>query len=174
MIKKILPDKIIPGALEPHFDEGVKRGVGFLREFKKFAMRGNVMDLAIGVVIGAAFGKIVNSIVNDIVLQPLGPLLGKVDFKTLFVTLDGTYHPSLEAAKKAGSPVVQIGNFLQVTIEFLIIALVVFLVVRQLNRLTAKKEAAPPPPTQKECPQCCSLIPIKAVRCAHCAQPIAR
>ena len=171
-MKNILPGKIIPEALEPHFDEGVKRGVGFLREFKKFAMRGNVMDLAIGVVIGAAFGKIVNSIVNDIVLQPLGPLLGKMDFKTLFITLDGSRHVNIDAAKKAGVPVMQIGNFLQVTIEFVVIAFVVFLVVRQINRITAKKDAAPPPPTQKECPQCCSLIPIKAVRCAHCAQPI--
>ena len=164
--------KIIPEQLVTHFDEGTRRGLGFVREFKKFAMRGNVMDLAIGVIIGAAFGKIVNSIVNDIVLQPLAPLLGKVDFKTLFITLDGSRHVSLDAAKKAGAPVMQIGNFLQVTIEFIIIAFVVFLVVRQLNRLTAKKEAAPPPPTHKECPQCCSQIPVKAVRCAHCAQPL--
>ena len=170
---KKIAQKIIPDALEPHLEQGVKRGIGFIQEFKKFAMRGNVMDLAIGVIIGAAFGKIVNSIVNDIVLQPLGPLLGKMDFKTLFVTLDGSFHASLDAAKKAGAPVMQIGNFLQVTLEFTIIAFVVFLVVKQLNRLTAKKEAAPPPPSQKECPQCCSVIPIKAVRCAHCAQPIA-
>ena len=170
---KKIAGKIIPNALEPHFETGMKRGIGFIQEFKKFAMRGNVMDLAIGVIIGGAFGKIVNSIVNDIVLQPLGPLLGRMDFKTLFVTLDGSYHANLEAAKKAGAPVMQIGNFIQVTIEFTIIALVIFLVVRQINRLTAKKEAAPPPPSQKECPQCCSVIPIKAVRCAHCAQPIA-
>jgi large conductance mechanosensitive channel len=174
-MKKIVTEnlgKIVPDKLAPHLDEGFKRGAGFMREFKKFAMRGNVIDLAIGVIIGAAFGKIVNSIVNDIVLQPLGPLLGKMDFKTLFITLDGSRHVSLEAAKKAGAPVMQIGNFLQVTIEFVIIAFVVFLVVKQINRLTAKQDAAPPPPTHKECPQCFSQIPIKATRCAHCTEPV--
>jgi large conductance mechanosensitive channel len=174
-MKKILIEnleKIVPDKLEPHLGEGLKRGAGFMREFKKFAMRGNVLDLAIGVIIGGAFGKIVNSIVNDIVLQPLGPLLGKMDFKTLFLTLDGSRHVSLEAAKKAGAPVIQIGNFIQVTIEFLVVALVVFLVVKQINRLTAKKEAAPPPPSQKECPQCLSQIPVNATRCAHCTEPV--
>jgi len=174
-MKKIITEnlgKIVPEKLEAPLGEGFKRGAGFMREFKKFAMRGNVLDLAIGVIIGGAFGKIVNSIVNDIVLQPLGPLLGKMDFKTLFITLDGTRHVSLEAAKKAGAPVMQVGNFIQVTIEFMVVALVVFLVVKQINRLTAKKEAAPPPPTHKECPQCLSQIPVKASRCAHCTEPV--
>ena len=161
--------QFIPGSLEPHLE----RSKGFLGEFKKFAMRGNVIDLAIGVVIGAAFGKIVNSIVNDVVMAPLGPLLGKVDFKTIFVTLNGSFYPSLEAAKKAGVPVIQVGNFIQVVIEFVIVAFVIFLVVKQINRLTAKKEAEPPPPDKKDCPQCLAEIPIKATRCMHCTQPVA-
>src|SRR5688500_11848718 len=147
MIKSIIPES---------FEGQIKRGQGFLAEFKKFAMRGNVIDLAIGVIIGGAFGKIVNSVVNDVVMSPLGPLLGRVDFKTVFLTLNGATYPSLEAAKKAGAPVIQIGNFLQVIIEFTIVAFVVFLVVKQINRLTAKKDAAPPPPDKKECPQCMS------------------
>src|SRR5688572_33339645 len=108
MVRDLIPDKF-----EPHLE----RGLGFLGEFKKFAMRGNVIDLAIGVIIGGAFGKIVNSVVNDVVMSPLGPLLGRVDFKTVFLTLNGATYPSLEAAKKAGAPVIQIGNFLQVIIE---------------------------------------------------------
>jgi len=160
---------LIPGSLE----EQIKRGQGFLAEFKKFAMRGNVIDLAIGVIIGGAFGKIVNSVVNDVVMAPLGPLLGKVDFKTIFITLNGQWYTSLEAAKKAGAPLIQIGNFLQVVIEFTIVAFVVFLVVKQINRLNAKTEAGPPPPNKKDCPQCLAEIPIKATRCMHCTQPVA-
>src|SRR5687767_6147678 len=160
---------LIPGSLDPHLE----RGKGFLTEFKKFAMRGSVIDLAIGVIIGGAFGKIVNSIVNDVVMAPLGPLLGKVDFKTVFLTLNGARYPSLEAAKKAGAPVIQIGNFIQTVIEFTIVAFVIFLVVKQINRLTAKKEAEPPPPNKKDCPQCLAEIPIKATRCMHCTQPVA-
>ncbi len=167
MIKHV--KQIIPGSLEPHLE----RSKGFLGEFKKFAMRGNVIDLAIGVIIGGAFGKIVNSVVNDVVMAPLGPLLGRVDFKTVFITLNGARYPSLEAAKKAGAPVVQVGNFIQTVIEFTIVAFVVFLVVKQINRLTAKKEAAPPPPDKKECPQCLAQIPMKATRCMQCTQPVA-
>jgi large conductance mechanosensitive channel len=167
MIKNV--KQFIPGSFEPHLE----RSKGFLGEFKKFAMRGNVIDLAIGVIIGAAFGKIVNSIVNDVVMAPLGPLLGKVDFKTIFVTLNGSFYPSLDAAKKAGAPVIQVGNFMQVLIEFIIVAFVIFLVVKQINRLTAKKEAEPPPPDKKDCPQCLAQIPIKAARCMHCTQPVA-
>ncbi|HKQ38376.1 MAG TPA: large conductance mechanosensitive channel protein MscL [Verrucomicrobiae bacterium] len=166
MIKDV--KQLIPNRFEPTLE----RSKGFLGEFKKFAMRGNVIDLAIGVIIGGAFGKIVNSIVNDVVMSPLGPLLGKVDFKTVFITLNGARYPSLEAAKKAGAPVIQVGNFIQVVIEFTIVAFVVFLVVKQINRLTAKKEAAPPPPDKKECPQCLAQIPIKATRCMQCTQPV--
>ncbi|HEY0457381.1 MAG TPA: large conductance mechanosensitive channel protein MscL [Verrucomicrobiae bacterium] len=153
-------------------EKDLRKGVGLLREFKKFAMRGNVLDLAIGVIIGGAFGKIVTSIVNDIFMQPLSPLLGKVDFKNLFITLNGKFYPGLQAAKDAGAPIMLLGNFLQNVVEFLIIALVVFLVVRQINRLTLMAAPAPAGPTTKECPQCLSTIPIKATRCAHCTQPV--
>jgi large conductance mechanosensitive channel len=166
MIKDV--KQLIPNRLEPTLE----RSKGFLHEFKKFAMRGNVIDLAIGVIIGGAFGKIVNSIVNDVVMAPLGPLLGRVDFKNVFITLNGARYASLEAAKKAGAPVLQVGNFIQVVIEFTVVALVVFIAVKQINRLTAKKEAAPPPPDKKECPQCVAQIPIKATRCMYCTQPV--
>ena len=149
-----------------------EKGLNFFKEFKKFAMRGNVIDLAIGVVIGAAFGKIVTSLVNDIFMPPLSPLLGKVDLKNLFITLNGKFYPNIEAAKQSGAPVMLIGNFLQQIVEFLIIAFVVFLVVKQINRLTVKATPAPSGPTTKECPQCLSVIPIKATRCAHCTQPV--
>ena len=159
------------------FKEGLKqrkeKGVHLLREFKKFAVRGNVIDLAIGIVIGTAFGKIVTSVVNDLIMAPLGPLLVKVDFKSLFISLDGRWYPDIETAKKAGAPFFLIGNFLQQIFEFLIIAWVVFLVVRQINKLTVKTEPAPPGPTTKECPQCLFQIPIKATRCGHCTQPVA-
>jgi large conductance mechanosensitive channel len=158
----------IPEPLE----KDLEKGRGFFREFKKFAVRGNVMDLAIGVIIGAAFGKIVTSLVNDVFMPPLAPLLGKVDFKNLFITLNGKFYPNVDAAKQAGAPVILIGNFLQQVIEFLIIAFVVFLLVRQINRLTVKASPTPAGPTTKECPQCLSSIPIKATRCAHCTQPV--
>jgi large conductance mechanosensitive channel len=149
-----------------------EKGLNLLREFKKFAMRGNVIDLAIGVIIGGAFGKIVTSVVNDLVMAPLGPLLGKVDFKSLFISLDAKSYENIEVAKKAGAPIVLLGNFFQQVFEFLIVAFVVFLVVRQINRLTVRQEPTPPGPTTKECPQCLSQIPIKATRCGHCTQPI--
>jgi|1185.fasta_scaffold63479_2 large conductance mechanosensitive channel len=151
----------------------LEKGVNFLREFKKFAMRGNVVELAVGVVVGTAFGKIVTSIVNDILMPPLTPVLGKVDLKNLFITLNGKFYTNVEEARKAGAPVMLIGNFLQQVVEFLIIAFVVFLVVKQINRLTVKSAPTPEGPTTKECPQCFSVIPIKATRCGHCTQPVA-
>lgn len=153
--------------------EQTEKGLHLLREFKKFAVRGNVIDLAIGVIIGGAFGKIVTSVVNDLVMAPLGPLLGRVDFKNLFFSLDGHSYENIEVAKKAGAPVFLVGNFFQQIFEFLIIALVVFLVVRQINKLTVKQEPTPPGPTTKECPQCLLQIPIKATRCGHCTQQVA-
>ena len=150
----------------------LEKGLNFFKEFKKFAMRGNVMDLAIGVVIGAAFGKIVTSLVNDIFMPPLSPLLGKVDLKNLFITLNGKFYPTLEAAKQSGAPVMLIGNFLQQVVEFVIIAFVIFLVVRQINRLTVKSAPTPSGPTTRECPLCLSVIPLNATRCAHCTQPV--
>lgn len=139
-----------------------------LKEFKEFAMRGNVLDMAIGIIVGGAFGKIVSSAVSDILMPPLGLLLGKVDFSSLFINLSGQPQPSLGAAKAAGAPTINYGVFLQTIFDFVIIAFVIFLLVKQVNRLTRKPEAPPGPPTTKDCPHCLSTIPIKATRCAHC------
>lgn len=139
-----------------------------MKEFKQFAMRGNVVDMAVGVIIGGAFGKIVSSMVSDVLMPPLGLMLGKVDFASLFIDLSGTHPASLAAAKEAGVPTINYGVFLQTLLDFLIIAFVIFLLVRQVNRIMTQPEAAPAAPTTKECPRCCSVIPIKATKCAHC------
>lgn len=115
-----------------------------LKEFKEFAMKGNVVDMAIGVIIGGAFGKIVSSLVSDVLMPPLGLLMGKVDFSSLFINLSGTPQPSLTAAKAAGAPTINYGVFLQATFDFIILAFVIFLLVKQMNRF--KKEAPPAPP----------------------------
>jgi large conductance mechanosensitive channel len=141
-----------------------------LKEFKEFALRGNVLDMAIGIIIGAAFGKIVTSLVSDVLMPPLGLLLGKVDFSSLFLNLSGIPQQSLAAAKAAGAPTINYGVFLQTVFDFVIIAFVIFMLVKQVNRL--KKPEAPAVPTTKECPQCLSTIPIKATRCAHCTSNI--
>jgi large conductance mechanosensitive channel len=139
------------------------------KEFKEFAMRGNVLDLAIGVIIGAAFGGIVTSAVNDIIMPPLGMAIGKVDFKDLFVALDGRTFESLAAAKAAGAPVIAYGQFLNTVLNFLIIAFVIFLIVKQVNRL---KKPAPDAPSTKECPFCANSVPLKAVRCGFCTSEL--
>ena len=139
-----------------------------LKEFKEFAMRGNVLDMAIGIIIGAAFGKIISSFVADILMPPLGLLLGKVDFSGLFISLSGTY-PSLAAAKAAGAPTLNYGLFLNTVIDFLIVAFAIFLLVKQVNRFTAKPA---PAPTTKDCPFCASAISIKATRCPHCTSEL--
>jgi large conductance mechanosensitive channel len=141
-----------------------------LKEFKEFVMRGNVLDMAIGIIIGAAFGRIVSSLVNDVIMPPIGLLLGKVDFSSFFVNLSGTVYPSLAEAKKAGAPVIAYGAFLNTVLDFIIVAFVIFLVIRQVNRL--KRKPAPADPTTKECPHCLSVIPIKATRCAHCTSQL--
>ncbi len=141
-----------------------------LKEFREFAMKGNVLDMAIGVIIGGAFGKIVSSLVSDVLMPPLGLIMGKVDFSSLFLNLSGTPQPSLVAAKAAGAPTLNYGVFLQTVIDFLIIAFVIFLLVKQINRL--KREPPAGPPTTKDCPQCLSTIPIKATKCAHCTSPV--
>src|SRR5262245_42481335 len=133
-----------------------------LKEFKEFAMRGSVLDLAIGVVIGAAFGKIVTSFVNDILMPPIGVILGKVDFSNLFMNLSGQHYGTLDEAKKAGASTVNYGVFLNTVLDFLIVAFVIFLLVKQINRMK-REEAPPPPPQTKECKFCFSAIPIKAV-----------
>jgi len=141
-----------------------------LKEFKEFAMKGNVLDMAIGVIIGGAFGKIITSLVSDVLMPPLGLLLGKVDFSSLFLNLSGTPQPSLAAAKAAGAPTVNYGVFLQTVLDFIIIAFVIFMLVKQVNLL--KRPAAPSAPTTKDCPLCLSTIPIKATKCAHCASAV--
>ena len=141
-----------------------------LKEFKEFAIKGNVIDMAIGVIIGGAFGKIVSSLLSDVLMPPIGLLMGRVDFSSLFVSLDGQSYPSLVAAKAAGAPTINYGVFLDTTLNFLIMAFVVFLVVKQINRLKRQPPATPvvAAPTTKECRFCCSSVPIKAVRCAYC------
>jgi large conductance mechanosensitive channel len=141
-----------------------------LKEFKEFAMKGNVLDMAIGVIIGGAFGKIITSLVSDVLMPPLGLVLGKVDFSSLFLNLSGIPQPSLAAAKAAGAPTVNYGVFLQTVFDFIIIAFVIFMLVKQVNRL--KTPAAPSAPTTKDCPLCLSTIPIKATKCAHCTSAV--
>ena len=139
-------------------------------EFKKFIMRGNVLDLAIGVIIGAAFGKIVTSLVNDIFMPVIGLALGKMDFSNFFVSLNGQSYPTLAAAKAAGAPTVNYGVFVNTVIEFLIIAFVIFLVVRQVNRILPPPPA--PAPSTKDCPQCFTKIPLQAKRCPACTSTL--
>ncbi|MBT0653889.1 large conductance mechanosensitive channel protein MscL [Geomobilimonas luticola] len=141
-----------------------------LEEFKKFAMRGNVVDLAVGIIIGGAFGKIVSSFVADILMPPLGKIMGKVDFTNLFIDLSGTGYTSLAEAKKAGAATINYGLFINTIIDFIIVAFAIFLLIRQINRL--KKEEEAPPPATKECPHCVSSIPIKASRCPNCTSTL--
>ena len=140
-----------------------------LKEFKEFAMRGSVLDLAVGVIIGAAFGKIVASLVDDVLMPPIGQLLGKVDFSSLFINLSGTHFDSLKAAKEAGKATLNYGNFINTVINFVIVAFVVFLVVRMVNRWMPKP---PAPVTTKDCPQCAMAIPVTAKKCGHCTSAV--
>ena len=140
------------------------------KEFKEFAMKGNVLDMAIGIVIGAAFGKIVSSFVTDVLMPPLGVLLGGVDFTNKFLTLKGGTFETLDAAQKAGAVTMNWGLFLNTMIDFLIIAFAIFLLVKQINRM--KKQPAAAPPNTKDCPYCLSAVPIKATRCAHCTSDL--
>lgn len=139
------------------------------KEFKEFIMRGNVLDLAIGIVIGAAFGKIVTSFVNDILMPPIGLVLGRVNFNNLFLSLNGQPYPSVDAAKAAGAPTINYGIFIQNIIDFLIVAFVIFLIVKQVNRLRRKPE---PTPTTRECPFCTSVISKNAKRCPFCTSEV--
>ena len=142
-----------------------------LKEFKEFAMRGNVLDMAVGIIIGAAFGKIVTSFVEDVMMPPLGRLIGHVDFSNMFISLNGQHYDSIETAKKAGAAL-SYGTFLNTIINFLIVAFAVFLLVRMVNRWTTKP-APPAAPTTKDCPQCAMNIPIQAKRCGHCTTQLA-
>ena len=142
-----------------------------LKEFKEFAMRGNVLDMAVGIIIGAAFGKIVSSAVDDILMPPLGRLLGRVDFSSLFINLSDKSFETLAAAKAAGAPTLNYGIFLNTIINFLIVAFAVFLLVRTVNRWVAKPAPAAAP-TTKDCPQCAMPIPIAAKKCGHCTSAV--
>jgi large conductance mechanosensitive channel len=139
-------------------------------EFKKFIMRGNVLDLAIGVIIGAAFGKIVTSMVNDILMPVVSIAAGKVDFSNLFIPLNGQHYDTLADAKKAAAPTLNYGIFINDVIEFLIIAFVIFIIVKQVNRFM--KPAPAPAPTTAPCPQCLTPIPIGAKRCPACTSQL--
>jgi large conductance mechanosensitive channel len=141
-----------------------------LKEFKEFVMRGNVVDLAIGIVIGVAFGKIVTSFVEDILMPPIGLALGNVDFSNLFINLSGKDYPSVAAAKAAGAATLNYGIFLNTILNFLIIALAIFLLIKQVNRMQRPAPAAAA--TTKDCPHCLLAIPIKATRCAHCTSEL--
>ena len=142
-----------------------------LNDFKVFIMRGNVVDLAVGVIIGASFGAIVTSFVNDVLMPPIGRLLGSADFKDFFISLTGQAFPSLAAAKAAGAPTLNYGVFLNTVINFVIVAFAVFMLVRQVNRLLPKP--APAAPATKECAWCATAIPVKATRCPHCTSNLA-
>lgn len=137
-------------------------------EFKEFALRGSVLDLAIGIIIGAAFSGVVTSLVNDIIMPPIGLLLNNVDFSSLYINLTDTDYDSLAAAKEAGAATLNYGLFINTVINFLIVALVIFLLVRQINKMIRKPEVEPSAPSVKECPYCLSTISINATRCPHC------
>ncbi|UCC72211.1 MAG: large conductance mechanosensitive channel protein MscL [Gemmatimonadota bacterium] len=143
-----------------------------LKEFKEFAMRGNVLDMAVGIIIGVAFGAIVNSLVKDVLMPPLGLVLGQMDFSSLYLNLSGTEYASLAAAQEAGAATINYGVFINSVINFIIVAFAVFLLVRQVNRFTRKEEAPPPEPRMKECPFCVSAIAIKATRCPNCTSEL--
>ena len=142
-----------------------------LKDFKSFAMRGNVVDLAVGVIIGAAFGKIVASAVDDIIMPPIGRLLGHVDFSNLFINLSDKHYDSLAAAKAAGAATLNYGIFLNTIVNFLIVAFCVFLIVTWFNKYLVKPAPAAAPAT-KDCPQCAMAIPVQAKRCGHCTSQL--
>jgi large conductance mechanosensitive channel len=143
-----------------------------IKEFKEFAVKGSVLDLAVGVIIGAAFGKIVSSLVDDVIMPPIGLTLGKVDFANLFWNLGDKPVATVAAAKAAGVPTINYGIFLNNVISFLIVAFVVFLIVKQFNRLRRQEPAPAAAPTTRECPYCLSAISLKATRCPHCTSEL--
>jgi large conductance mechanosensitive channel len=140
--------------------------MSFVSEFKEFAMKGSVLDMAIGIIIGVAFGSVVNSLVKDVIMPPIGLLLGKVDFTNLFISLNGVHYDTLAAAQAAGAPTINYGTFINTVISFIIVAIVIFLIVRKVNAM--KRKPAPPEPNTKECPYCKESIPKAAVKCSHC------
>lgn len=150
-----------------------------LKEFREFAMRGNVVDMAVGIIIGGAFGKIVSSLVNDVIMPAIGMLMGKVDFSNLFISLSGESYASLADAKAAGAATLNYGVFIGTIVDFIIVAFAIFIIVKWMNSLkgavaasSKKPEPEPAAPTTKECPYCLSVIPIKATRCGHCTSSL--
>lgn len=142
--------------------------MAMLSDFKNFAMKGNVVDLAIGFILGTAFGKITTSLVNDVIMPPIGFILGKVDFSSLYLNLSGKAFPSIAAAKTAGAPIIAYGSFINTIIDFIIVAFAMFILVQQVTRI-----AAPPPPAaDKDCPYCLSKVPLQASKCAHCTSEL--
>lgn len=141
-----------------------------MKEFKEFVMRGNVVDLAIGIIIGAAFGKIVTSFVSDVLMPPIGFLLGNVDFANLFINLSHTHYDTLKAAKDAGAATINYGVFIGTVVDFVIVALVIFIIIKQINRM--KRKPAEVAPSTKECAFCASAIPIKAIKCPQCTSDL--
>ena len=144
--------------------------MGLIREFKEFAVKGSVLDVAIGIIIGASFGNVVNSLVKDVIMPPIGLLLGKVDFINLFVSLNGVHYETLAVAQTAGAPAINYGTFINTVISFLIVAFVIFLLVRQVNAMRSKP--MPLALTTKDCPYCKENIPLAAVRCPHCTSDL--
>ncbi len=144
-----------------------------LKEFREFAVKGNVVDLAVGLIIGAAFGKVVTSVVNDLLMPPIGLLVGRVDFTNLFVPLNGARYASLAEAKGAGAPTLNYGLFVNTLLEFVIVAFAVFLVVKQVNRLRREPAPAAVAPATKACGYCQMTIPVAATRCPHCTSTLA-
>jgi large conductance mechanosensitive channel len=148
-----------------------KRGGRFVGEFRDFALRGNMLDMAVGIIIGAAFGRVVSSLVSDIIMPPIGLLHGRSDFSSHFINLSGKAYATLAEAKAAGAATINYGTFLNALFDFLIVAFAVFMLIRQVNRL--KSEPAPASPTSKDCPYCFSAIPLPATRCPNCTSSLA-
>lgn len=144
----------------------------FIKEFREFISRGSVVDLAVGIIIGTAFTGIVNSLVNDVIMPPIGYILGDVDFSNLYINLSGGDFDSLAAAKEAGAATINYGTFINTVINFLIIAFVIFVLIRQINRFKREEEAPAAEPTTKSCPYCHTDIPIPATRCPHCTSQL--
>jgi large conductance mechanosensitive channel len=144
--------------------------MGFIGEFRDFAMKGNVLDMAVGIIIGAAFGSIVNSLVKDVIMPPVGMIMGGINFADMFVALDGKTYATLAAAQAAAAPTINYGLFINAVINFIIVALAIFLLIRQVNE--ARKKPAPPEPNSKECPFCREMIPKAAIKCSHCTSDL--
>ena len=144
-----------------------------VKEFREFAVKGNVIDMAIGVIIGSAFGKIVSSLLADVLMPPIGLLMGRVDFSSLFISLNGQAYPSLTAAKAAGAPTLNYGVFLNAIFDFVLVAFVIFMVIKQINRLKRAEPSTPAAaPSTTTCPYCCSTIPLQASRCSFCTSDV--